>query len=147
MQGWCVSKDALLNQKAALPAVWNSNRSSTLDHQASQNQVEITAKRTHPRSVRAGLVKLQEAKLLQAKSQNNMYFIEYTVTKPAQEQKHLMSAVALGFNGRYGVIRHLGCCSYKAKRTTELVLELECSCVCCCLWKKHNVMPLRVHSR
>jgi len=43
----------------------------------------------------------QEAKLLQAKSQNNMYFIEYTVTKPAQEQKHLMSAVALGFNGRY----------------------------------------------
>ena len=44
---------------------------------------------------------LQEAKLLDAKSRNNMYFIEYTVTKPAQEQKHLLSAVALGFNGRY----------------------------------------------
>lgn len=29
-----------------------------------------------------------------------MYFIEYTVKKPSQEQKHLLSAVALGFNGR-----------------------------------------------
>ena len=49
---------------------------------------------------------MQEAKLLEAKSRNNMYFIEYTVTKPAQEQKHLMSAVALGFNGRYAVTCH-----------------------------------------
>ncbi|DBA88947.1 TPA: hypothetical protein ACH3X2_000177 [Trebouxia sp. C0005] len=43
----------------------------------------------------------QEAKLLDAKAKNNMYFIEYTVKKPSQEQKHLLSAVALGFNGRY----------------------------------------------
>ena len=43
---------------------------------------------------------LQEAKLIEAKARNNMYFIEYTVKKPAQEQKHLLSAVALGFNGR-----------------------------------------------
>lgn len=43
----------------------------------------------------------QEAKLIEAKARNNMYFIEYTVKKPAQEQKHLLSAVALGFNGRY----------------------------------------------
>jgi len=39
--------------------------------------------------------------LLDAKARNNMYFIEYTVKKPSQEQKHLLSAVALGFNGRY----------------------------------------------
>lgn len=44
---------------------------------------------------------VQEAKLLDAKARNNMYFIEYTVKKPSQEQKHLLSAVALGFNGRY----------------------------------------------
>ncbi|DBA85676.1 TPA: hypothetical protein ACH3X1_005248 [Trebouxia sp. C0004] len=43
----------------------------------------------------------QEARLLDAKARNNMYFIEYTVKKPSQEQKHLLSAVALGFNGRY----------------------------------------------
>ena len=45
-------------------------------------------------------VLLQEAKLLDAKSRNNIYFIEYTVKKPSQEEKHLLSAVALGFNGR-----------------------------------------------
>ena len=39
--------------------------------------------------------------MLDAKARNNMYFIEYTVKKPSQEQKHLLSAVALGFNGRY----------------------------------------------
>ncbi|KAL3146573.1 hypothetical protein ABBQ32_000813 [Trebouxia sp. C0010 RCD-2024] len=44
---------------------------------------------------------VQEAKLLDAKSRNNMYFIEYTVKKPSQEEKHLLSAIALGFNGRY----------------------------------------------
>lgn len=43
---------------------------------------------------------MQEAKLIDAKSRNNMYFIEYTVKKPSQEEKHLLSAVALGFNGR-----------------------------------------------
>lgn len=49
-------------------------------------------------SVAACLV--QEAKLIDAKSRNNMYFIEYTVKKPSQEEKHLLSAIALGFNGR-----------------------------------------------
>ena len=44
---------------------------------------------------------LQEAKLIEAKARNNMYFIEYTVKKPSQEEKHLLSAVALGFNGRH----------------------------------------------
>lgn len=43
---------------------------------------------------------VQEAKLIDAKSRNNMYFIEYTVKKPSQEEKHLLSAIALGFNGR-----------------------------------------------
>lgn len=46
---------------------------------------------------------------MEAKSRNNMYFIEYTVTKPAQEQKHLMSAVALGFNGRYALFEEFCC--------------------------------------
>lgn len=47
---------------------------------------------------------MQEAKLIDAKSRNNMYFIEYTVKKPSQEEKHLLSAVALGFNGRQAVL-------------------------------------------
>lgn len=51
---------------------------------------------------------VQEAKLLDAKSRNNMYFIEYTVKKPSQEEKHLLSAIALGFNGRQ--VASAGCC-------------------------------------
>lgn len=43
----------------------------------------------------------QEAKLINAKNNNGMYFIEYTVKKPSQDEKHLLSAIALGFNGRY----------------------------------------------
>ena len=43
---------------------------------------------------------VQEAKLLSAKANKDMYFIEYTVKKPSQDQKHLLSAIALGFNGR-----------------------------------------------
>jgi len=53
----------------------------------------------------------QEATLLDAKSRNNMYFIEYTVKKPSQEQKHLLSAVALGFNGRYSMCTQICYCA------------------------------------
>ncbi|GBF94714.1 hypothetical protein Rsub_07597 [Raphidocelis subcapitata] len=46
---------------------------------------------------------IQVAKLLDANERNDMYWIEYTVQKPALEEqaRHLLSAVALGFNGRY----------------------------------------------
>lgn len=54
----------------------------------------------HHRLLTVGACLVQEAKLIDAKSRNNMYFIEYTVKKPSQEEKHLLSAIALGFNGR-----------------------------------------------
>ncbi|BDA43729.1 PsbP domain-containing protein 3, chloroplastic [Coccomyxa sp. Obi] len=45
---------------------------------------------------------VQKAKLLDAKSRSGMYFLEYTVQKPEEtEPRHFLSAVALGFNGRY----------------------------------------------
>ncbi|KIY94827.1 hypothetical protein MNEG_13135 [Monoraphidium neglectum] len=46
---------------------------------------------------------LQIAKLLDANERNDMYWVEYTVHKPALEEqpRHLLSAVSLGFNGRY----------------------------------------------
>lgn len=43
---------------------------------------------------------LQEAKLLEAKNFGNMYYVEYTVLKPQQPMRRLLSLVALGHNGR-----------------------------------------------
>ncbi len=78
--------------------------------------------------------------MLDAKARNNMYFIEYTVKKPSQEQKHLLSAVALGFNGRYHastdryacfallhvlvhIAKHVGLCL----PLHEMLVSFECS--------------------
>lgn len=44
---------------------------------------------------------IQIAKLIDAKEVNDMYFVEYTVKKQAEEQKHLLTTLALGFNGVY----------------------------------------------
>ena len=43
----------------------------------------------------------QEAKLLGAREADNTYFIEYTIKKGEEPQRHLMSTIAVGFNGRY----------------------------------------------
>ncbi|KAK9794914.1 hypothetical protein WJX73_005447 [Symbiochloris irregularis] len=44
---------------------------------------------------------VQLAELLNAKQVGKNYFVEYTVTKPKQSKRHLLSLVALGNNGRY----------------------------------------------
>eukprot|EP00891_Asterochloris_glomerata_P005497 jgi/Astpho2/5497/Aster-07832 len=44
---------------------------------------------------------VQEASLVEAKSRSGSYYIEYTVRKPDQDERHLFSVVSLGFNGRY----------------------------------------------
>ena len=46
---------------------------------------------------------VQVARLVDAAERGEQYLIEYTVHKPALEAqpRHLLSAVALGFNGRY----------------------------------------------
>lgn len=43
----------------------------------------------------------QRAELIAAKSARNMYFVEYTVQKPGEQKVHLLSAVAIHFNGIY----------------------------------------------
>lgn len=42
---------------------------------------------------------LQQAALINTKGLGTKYFVEYTVTKPSQAQRHLLSLVALGNNG------------------------------------------------
>ena len=44
---------------------------------------------------------MQVARLLDARVQGRMYYVEYTVQKPKQSKKHLLSLVALGNNGRH----------------------------------------------
>ena len=43
---------------------------------------------------------LQQAKLINAKALDKMYFVEYTIQKGEEPKKHLLSLVALGNNGR-----------------------------------------------
>ena len=50
-------------------------------------------------------VAMQRAELLNAKQVGRAYFVEYTVTKPKQPKKHLLSLVALGNNGRCAFAR------------------------------------------
>ena len=42
---------------------------------------------------------MQEAKLIDARVVGKMYYVEYTVLKPKQDKRHLLSLVALGNNG------------------------------------------------
>jgi hypothetical protein len=42
---------------------------------------------------------VQEAKLLDAKDEGGMYTVEYTVLKDPVPQRHLLSRVAIGYNG------------------------------------------------
>ena len=43
----------------------------------------------------------QVARLLDARARANMFFLEYTVQKPDEDQpRHFLSAVSLGYNGR-----------------------------------------------
>ena len=55
----------------------------------------------------------QVAKLLDAKARSNMFFLEYTVQKPDEDQpRHFLSAVSLGYNGRCAIpctkLQHTG---------------------------------------
>lgn len=43
---------------------------------------------------------LQEAKLLNTKERADTYFIEYTIQREEGDLRHLLSSVALGYNGR-----------------------------------------------
>ncbi|KAK9833329.1 hypothetical protein WJX81_007047 [Elliptochloris bilobata] len=66
------------------------------------NNLVISMDRTYllRRNRNAGPV--QRAKLLDAKEQDRKYLLEYTVQKPEEDQpRHFLSAVSLGFNGRY----------------------------------------------
>ncbi|KAI8472779.1 MAG: hypothetical protein J3K34DRAFT_519486 [Monoraphidium minutum] len=53
--------------------------------------------------VQADSPDVQIAKLVDATEKQDMYWVEYTVHKPALEEqpRHLLSTVSLGFNGRY----------------------------------------------
>lgn len=42
----------------------------------------------------------QEAKLLKTKENADTYFIEYTIQREEGDIRHLLSSVALGYNGR-----------------------------------------------
>ncbi|GAQ88443.1 PsbP domain-containing protein 3 [Klebsormidium nitens] len=42
-----------------------------------------------------------EAKLLDAKTKNGRYFVEYTFQAPGQMKRHLMSSIGMGFDGTY----------------------------------------------
>ena len=42
---------------------------------------------------------VQEAKLLDTKDEGGVYMVEYTVLKDPVPQRHLLSRVALGYNG------------------------------------------------
>lgn len=44
---------------------------------------------------------LQIAKLVDAKERNSMYFVEYTVEKEPEAARHLLSLLAMGYNGKY----------------------------------------------
>eukprot|EP00884_Botryococcus_braunii_P006178 jgi/Botrbrau1/15561/Bobra.0274s0005.1 len=44
---------------------------------------------------------VQTARLLSAKNNKKMYELEYVVKKPQEQERHLLSVVALGFNGVY----------------------------------------------
>lgn len=54
-----------------------------------------TPKWTHPKEG------IQQAALINTKGLGTKYFVEYTVTKPSQAQRHLLSLVALGNNGTH----------------------------------------------
>ncbi|KAK9868584.1 hypothetical protein WJX84_001021 [Apatococcus fuscideae] len=43
---------------------------------------------------------VQEARLIGAKETSKMYYVEYTFRKPSEQERHLVSLVALGNNGR-----------------------------------------------
>lgn len=44
----------------------------------------------------------QRAKLLDARESDRKYLLEYTVQKPEEDEpRHFLSAVSLGFNGRW----------------------------------------------
>jgi len=43
----------------------------------------------------------QEAKLLKALENDKAYNIEYTIKRSDEDQRHLLSTVAIGYNGRY----------------------------------------------
>lgn len=83
---------------------------------------------------------VQEAKLLDAKSRNNMYFIEYTVKKPSQEEKHLLSAIALGFNGRQAASALSALCP--CTRLCEVYDACWCRHVACMLHTKAAVLSV-----
>ena len=44
---------------------------------------------------------MQEARLLKASEGDKAYNIEYTVKRSEDDQRHLLSTVAIGYNGRY----------------------------------------------
>ena len=77
---------------------WPVPKGPHLSKHRARLALQPKAKELESTAMRAAM--LQEAKLLRAKNNNNMYFIEYTVKKPSQDEKHLLSAIALGFNGR-----------------------------------------------
>lgn len=43
----------------------------------------------------------QAAKLLNAKSKNGLYYIEYSLQKPGESKIHLLSAIGMAMNGWY----------------------------------------------
>jgi hypothetical protein len=41
------------------------------------------------------------AKLIDSRASNGMYYIEYTLQKPGDKRRHIVSAIGMAFNGWY----------------------------------------------
>ncbi|KAH9560989.1 hypothetical protein CY35_06G138400 [Sphagnum magellanicum] len=41
----------------------------------------------------------QAAKLINSRSREGMYYVEYTIERPGERKRHLLSVVGIGFNG------------------------------------------------
>lgn len=57
---------------------------------------------------------LQEATLLSAKERNSLYYIDYSLKKPGEEDPRIFqTAVALGFNGTWALFMIPHCLSIR----------------------------------
>eukprot|EP00892_Ulva_mutabilis_P000872 jgi/Ulvmu1/10786/UM069_0020.1 len=64
------------------------------------------------------------AKLVNTKTENSSYFVDYTVQRGTQPQRHLYSRVVLGFNGRFRRLYTITAqCPDSASRDTKDTLQ------------------------
>lgn len=73
---------------------------------------------------RRPLLQVLVAKLVNTKTENSSYYVDYTVQRGTQAQRHLYSRVVLGFNGRFRRLYTITAqCPESASRDTKDTLQ------------------------